>query len=438
MPSKCIYDPIHGYMEFNEKCIQIIDHPIFQRMRNIKQLGNCYRIFPGASHNRFEHSLGVGHLANKIISNIAFKQPDMNITQDIINQVTIAGLCHDLGHGPFSHAFDHDVLPALLPSGHILLEHEARSIEYLKIILKEVSTVYSDKDIETIGNLIHPPQKNMGYLYEIVANHRNHVDVDKFDYLKRDPLNVGLQYSFDCERLLMDARVIDNHICYPDKLSHMILHMFSTRYSLHREVYNHRVVKAFDYMTSDLLTAGIPLLFKYESIEQSLLSIPLQWTDNIVEYIRFKLHSKMNHPSKKICPHSLAVQFAEIQTLLHRIDTRKLYTFIGELQMSRDRFKKLQEDELTPDNIESYGFTPKDIIIHNLDMNYGNRENYPLKNVTFYSKTNPDELFTIPKKDLTIILPERFCDINRYYIFAKKNVEQITKFYQTLHESLYV
>ena len=437
MNKKCIYDPIHGYMEFNRKCIEIIDHPIFQRLRNIKQLGNCYRIFPGASHNRFEHSLGVGYLANKMITNIATNQPDLQISQHTIDLVTIAGLCHDLGHGPFSHSFDHDILPKLLNKDHVMIQHEQRSIAYLKIILKEVTSVFTDSDVECICHLIDPPEKNMGYLYEIVANHRNHVDVDKFDYLKRDPLNIGLQYSFECDRLIMDARVIDNHICYPDKLSHMILHMFSTRYALHREVYNHRVVKSFDYMVTDLLCKGIPMLCKHINIEKSLLSNPLQWTDNIVDYLRFYLDSKINHPSNKICPHKLAVNLQTIQELLHRIDNRKLYTFIGELRMPKDRYT-IMEKEYLGENIEEYGFNREDIIIHNLDMNYGNRENYPLKNVTFYSKSNPDTLFTIPKKDLTIILPERFCDRNRYYVFAKKNIEQIQTFYNILHHSLVV
>ena len=426
--NKCIYDPIHGYMEFNSECIKIIDHPIFQRMRNIKQLGNCYKIFPGASHNRFEHSLGVGYLANKLITNLSLKQPELHITQKQIDQITIAGLCHDLGHGPFSHGFDHDVLPKLLSHDNILIEHENRSIVYLQHIIREVMHTYTDEDIEFIGNLINPPKKNMGFLHEIVANKRNHVDVDKFDYLKRDPLNIGLQYSFDCERLIMDARVIDNHICYPDKLSHMILHMFSTRYSLHREVYNHRVVKSYDYMISDLLIYAIPLLIDKITIEESLREQPLHWTDHILEYIRFKISNKEIDSSCR--------DYNTICELIERIDHRELYTFVGELQMSKDKFQEFTTHELTEKVMKSFKFNKDDIVIHNLDMNYGNRENYPLKNVTFYSKYYPDSCFTIPKKDLTIILPEKFCDRNRYYIFAKKNIEQIRRYYDHLHTLL--
>ena len=69
---KLLYDPIHGYMKFTMKCIKIIDTPEFQRLRKIKQLGNCYRVFSGASHNRFEHSLGVGWLASELLTQIKY------------------------------------------------------------------------------------------------------------------------------------------------------------------------------------------------------------------------------------------------------------------------------------------------------------------------------------------------------------------------------
>ena len=89
-----------------EPSIKIIDNPIFQRLRDIKQLGLSHKIFPGACHTRFQHSLGVAFLSEKLLINIRQNQPELNITDKDILNVKIAGLVHDLGHACLSHFFD--------------------------------------------------------------------------------------------------------------------------------------------------------------------------------------------------------------------------------------------------------------------------------------------------------------------------------------------
>uniref|UniRef100_A0A3Q3MXZ8 HD domain-containing protein n=1 Tax=Labrus bergylta TaxID=56723 RepID=A0A3Q3MXZ8_9LABR len=107
-------DPIHGSIELHPLLIKIIDTPQFQRLRFIKQLGGVYFVYPGASHNRFEHSIGVGYLAGKLAEALRSRQPELNITDRDVLCVQIAGLCHDLGHGPFSHLYDGMFLPKAL------------------------------------------------------------------------------------------------------------------------------------------------------------------------------------------------------------------------------------------------------------------------------------------------------------------------------------
>ena len=93
-----IYDNIHGYIKLSKIALKIVNTPVFQRLRHIHQTGILYLVFPTATHTRFEHSIGTYHLATKLITKIAKKQPELKVTDDIIELVGIAGLCHDLGH----------------------------------------------------------------------------------------------------------------------------------------------------------------------------------------------------------------------------------------------------------------------------------------------------------------------------------------------------
>ena len=233
--SKLIYDQIHGYMNFEPTCLKIIDNPIFQRLRDIKQLGLTHKIFPSASHNRFQHSLGVAYLSEKLLVTIRQNQPELNITDKDILNVKIAGLVHDLGHACLSHFFDNMFLK---DSKSKYKEHENRSILLLEYIVSKYNITELDKDdVNFIKKLLLPDINCQGFMYQIVSNSKNGLDTDKFDYICRDSMNLGLSYSFDSSRILMQARVINNELCYPEKEVFSIYEMFHTRYRLHKQIY---------------------------------------------------------------------------------------------------------------------------------------------------------------------------------------------------------
>ncbi|XP_051994015.1 deoxynucleoside triphosphate triphosphohydrolase SAMHD1-like [Xyrauchen texanus] len=224
---KIFNDPIHGSIELHPLLVKIIDTPQFQRLRHIKQLGAGYWVYPGASHNRFEHSIGVAYLAGCLLRSLQEKQPELNITPQDNLCVQIAGLCHDLGHGPFSHLFDILFIPEVRMSG-TQWKHEMASIQMFQHMvdqngLKEVMGNYGlnpDEDLPFIEELIQGVDSSAGewsargrpehksFLYEIVANKRNGIDVDKWDYFARDCHHLGIGNSFDHQRLLKFARSV--------------------------------------------------------------------------------------------------------------------------------------------------------------------------------------------------------------------------------------
>lgn len=263
-----IYDNIHGYINLDEIASAIVDTPVFQRLRNIHQTGIMYLVFPTANHSRFEHSVGTYHLATKMISNIAKKQPDLKVTDEIIQLVGIAGLCHDLGHLLFSHLFDDyflDKLPNIkeLEKKTSNTIHENRSKFLLNYLVDKYSINLNKDQLKVIGDLINPkeaeyskwkPKYHVGkWIFQIISNPLNSIDVDKFDYLTRDTQAVGLKFGFDYSRLIFDARVIDNKICYSTQCSEDIYHMFFIRYRLYRQIYNHKAVKAIEILLVKLL-----------------------------------------------------------------------------------------------------------------------------------------------------------------------------------------
>ena len=105
--NKVFNDAVHGHITLPAVCVAVIDTPQFQRLKDLKQLGGVYYIFSCASHNRFEHSIGTAHLGGRLARHLRHEQPELNITDKDITCVQLAGLCHDLGHGPCSHMFEH-------------------------------------------------------------------------------------------------------------------------------------------------------------------------------------------------------------------------------------------------------------------------------------------------------------------------------------------
>ncbi|XP_072045540.1 deoxynucleoside triphosphate triphosphohydrolase SAMHD1-like isoform X2 [Amphiura filiformis] len=259
MATKTFRDPVHQSIELSDYLVTIIDTQEFQRLRHIKQLGYAEAVYPGGNHSRFSHSLGTCYLAGRVMRTLKEKQDLLEISENDIKLVEIAGLCHDLGHGPFSHKFQ-EVVEKVTGEKW---KHETASVEILTLISGRLSEkLQLEEDyITTIKRIIlgDPPKDKpkKKFMFQIVCNEDTGIDVDKWDYFARDCHYVGIRNDFDHEHLLKFLRVVqvgDNYeLGFRDKEAENVKALFDTRFKLHRRVYQHRVVGLLEKMINEVL-----------------------------------------------------------------------------------------------------------------------------------------------------------------------------------------
>ena len=215
------YDSIYGVISISELAHSITQHSIFQRMNYICQLGSLQFLYHYANHTRFSHSIGTAHLARKFATALSLKHP--SITPLEIMCVEIAGLCHDIGHGPFSHLFDKMLSEMKCENAH----HEFRSIILTKHILQDLKSADLPADyIELILYFIDTEKYSEKYaidklplytkgLEQIVNNTITLLDVDKIDYIERDRRALRLDHlksTIDIDHLFEECQIINDKL----------------------------------------------------------------------------------------------------------------------------------------------------------------------------------------------------------------------------------
>ncbi|KAI8369175.1 hypothetical protein EDC96DRAFT_607057 [Choanephora cucurbitarum] len=401
--SKVMNDPIHGHITLDDYTVEFIDTPQFQRLRDLKQLGALYFIFPGASHNRFEHSVGVSHLSGTLVERFAREQPELNVTQDEIKCLKLAGLCHDLGHGPFSHVFDGSFMPHARPG--LNWSHEQASEMMLEYLIDDNNIDMERTEINFVKDLIAGEARSQSkyedrkFLFDIVANKKNSVDVDKFDYIERDTYNMGLRSSYDAKRLLVYSRVINNEICYHHKEVYNLYEMFHTRYNLFKQIYLHRVNESIEWMLVDAFLAADHKLKISSSIDQP--EEYLYMTDDILRTIE----------------RSRDPELEESRRIIKLLRTRNLYKFVDEFLIPPELESKLNETTVTPQDIVNHqtdnaGLSESDVIVSFSKVNYSMKEKNPVDSIRFFSKFNDKESFNIPQDKVSYLIPTTFQDVN--------------------------
>jgi len=233
-----IRDPVHGYVKVTEVERRLIDSPVVQRLRRIRQLAGAYLVYPGAVHTRFEHVIGAMHVAGAIAQSIA-SQVDMG--DEEIQEIRLAALLHDVGHGPFSHLFE-EVLAARTEVNHEDMTRLVISKTELKDILEAHGFSSSSMSSFAVGNL----QRRPPFMNEIISGG---LSADIMDYLPRDSYFTGVEYGrVDTRRVIDSLKVVDDHLGLERAALNAFEAMLLARYQMFTAVYFHRTVRAAQLM----------------------------------------------------------------------------------------------------------------------------------------------------------------------------------------------
>ena len=230
-----IIDPIHDFVRVNSNELKIIDTPIFQRLRRIRQLSGAHLIYPGAQHTRFEHSLGVMHIAS--MAGHALNEKGI-VSSDNIQNLRFAGLLHDIGHGPFSHLFEE-----LLQKRKISHENIGRDI----ILKTQIGDLISANGFNKkfITELAFGDSK-FQFMNEIISGA---LSADIMDYLLRDGYFTGAEHAkIDHNRLTYSLDVYKNKLALEKSALVNFETMMISRYQMFKAVYFHKTVRAGEVM----------------------------------------------------------------------------------------------------------------------------------------------------------------------------------------------
>jgi len=297
-----LYDPVHQFIYLDEDEAALIDSLPFQRLRYIRQMGTSYLVYPGATHTRFEHSLGVMELSSQIFDRITAKFYPADLDIGYWRKVVrLAALCHDVGHLPFSHVAEKALLGK---GGHEKWTYQIIQSTALMPLWEKLSSEYSQPDlVEHLVKIAIGEKKlgEIGYPLEFSAWERVMCEIitgdffgaDRIDYLLRDSKSTGVSYGlFDYHQLIETILIIapgqdDFELGIEENGIESCEALLLARHFMHRRVYQYPTVKSYNFHLSR---------FMAQTVHLSDLNHYLMLTDNDVVIELFKAAKDPGHP----------------------------------------------------------------------------------------------------------------------------------------------
>ena len=366
--TKVLKDPVHSYIHINYEVVwNCLDSKEFQRLRRIRQLGGDFQVYPTAEHSRFSHSLGVYEIVRRMVTEIKSLSVELSEYDKIC--VMLAGLLHDVGHGPFSHAFEH-------VTKHSHEDYTAKIIlgeTELNQVLAEVSPRLPE-DIVSIIEHNHPND----ILNQIISGQ---LDADRMDYLLRDSYFSATSYGqFDLERILRTMRVrkIDeNKKALVVKYTgiHSVEDYIMARYQMYWQVYYHPVARSYEAVFIQLFNR-LKDIFKENKEYFSDMKVLIPFLEKNV--VSVEEYFKLDENSLLYCCSLIQDKDDEIAVdLARRLQNRRLFEYVDyseeNLAQIKNMLKEQNLDEkyyLRVENVEASVYSPykgRKILIEQLD-----------------------------------------------------------------------
>ncbi len=242
---KIFNDPIYGFITIpNALIYDLIQHPYFQRLRRISQMGLSYLVYPGANHTRFHHALGCMHLMQKAVDVLRFK--GVSVSEEEENALYIAILLHDIGHGPFSHAMEKSIVEDV--------HHEAISLLFMNQLNEEFNGQLS------LAIQVFKGEYHRKFMLQLISSQ---LDMDRMDYLKRDSFYSGVaEGNVNSERLIQMMNVVDDVLVIEEKGIYSVEKFLMSRRLMYWQAYLHKTSLVAELILTKVLKRAKELTLK--------------------------------------------------------------------------------------------------------------------------------------------------------------------------------
>ena len=399
--SKIINDPVYGFITLNKGILlNIVDHPYFQRLSRIKQLGLTYLVYPGAHHTRFHHAAGAAHLMTQAIQTL--KKNGVLINKEEEEAVILAILLHDIGHGPFSHALENSFVKGI--------SHEDISVKFMNSLNQEFDGALD------LALQIFQDKYPKRFLHDLVSSQ---LDMDRLDYLKRDSFFTGVSEGVvSNQRIIKMFHVVNDEIVIKEKGIYSIEKFIVARRLMYWQVYLHKTVLSAEFLLAKIIERARELINNGEK----LLVLPSVkyffentiYKENISEYDFLTAFSKLDDYDVL---YSVKVWADSNDQVISKLSQMLINRKLLKVKISHHKFTNDEIEEMKQYHQKKLGFS-------NLEMNYFVFQNQMTNNAYDPRKDEIKILFNNGTlKDITLASDNLNFSalskpVKKYYLFA--------------------